>query len=46
MITNSMHTLIHEMISKAYYIYLIDKDTLHEILSTLKERIVPTDQAY
>src|SRR5579862_9317234 len=32
-ITNSMHTLVHETISKAYYVYLIDKDTLHEMLT-------------
>ncbi|KAI9766049.1 MAG: hypothetical protein M1840_006756 [Geoglossum simile] len=36
---------LHETISKAYYVYLIDKDTLHEMLSALKERIAPTDRA-
>ena len=45
-ITNSMHTLVHETISKAYYIYLINKDTLHKMLSALKERIAPTDRAH
>ena len=44
-ITNSMHTLVHETISKAYYVYLINKDTLHEMLTALKERIAPTDRA-
>ena|SRR5579862_680270 len=44
-ITNSMHTLVHKTISKVYYIYLIDKETLHDMLFALKERIAPKDQA-
>src|SRR5437667_3984614 len=33
--TNSMHNLVHETVSKAYYIYLIDKETPHDMPSAL-----------
>ena len=44
-IINGMHTLIHETVSRSYYVYLIDKETLYEMLSALKERIAPMDLA-
>lgn len=41
----SLHTLIHKTVSRSYYTYLIKKDTLHDMLSALKQRVAPSDQA-
>jgi hypothetical protein len=41
----NLHTLIHETVSRSYYTYLIKKDTLHDMLAALKQRVGPSDQA-
>ena len=39
----SLHTLIHETVSRSYYTYLIKKDTLHNMLLALKQRVALSD---
>ena len=41
----TLYTLIHKTVSKSYYTYLMKKETLHDMLVALKQRIAPTDQA-
>ena len=39
-----LHTVIHETVSRSYYTYLFKKETLHDIIVTLKLWITPTDR--
>jgi hypothetical protein len=41
----NLHTLIHETVSRSYYTYLIKRDTLHDMLTALKQRVAPSDHA-
>ena len=41
----TLHTLVHETMSKSYYTYLMKKEMLHDMLVALKQRIAPMDQA-
>jgi hypothetical protein len=41
----SLHTLVHETVSRTYYTYLIKKSTLYDMLQALKQRVAPSDKA-
>ena len=41
----NLSNLIYKTVSRSYHIYLLEKDTIHDMLTALKQRIASTDRA-